>query len=317
MTAWSRLGWLLRWELAQAIRGKATPAAVTLVSLGSAGLVGLGIFALSQWSPFPDTTFDGGFRSDTNNGLAQLLGEHRGGIAFLVVLTWLLLISAAVGPALAAAAIVRERRSGRLDRILTEACRADVVVGAKFLAVLVPLALILLTAVPSVSFAWLIGGVTAGDALADSAVLLATVLLLAALSSLAATVATTEVSALLTSYGLIGILLLGPWVAGLGLTAAGFAAVGNALITVDPLIALVGGQSQFAASLVPLLPPALPPVRIAWTLGKASLPVWTVDVAAYVLLAAAVIWVMTVLLEPLHPLKTRSLRLGRSPQAAR
>ena len=148
---------LIRWELVQAVRGLAPHLAITFASLASLGLVAGGVFLLEQWSPFPATPF--GTRVDTanTNEVISLLGEYRGGGAFVIIMAWLVLLAAMIGPAFMAGAIVRDRRSGRLDRVLTDASRSDAVALAKLLAGLIPLGIVLLGVGPSASFAWLIG----------------------------------------------------------------------------------------------------------------------------------------------------------------
>lgn len=299
---------LVRWELVQAIRGLGPHLAVTLVSLASVGLVGVGIFLMDLWSPFP--TSSNVFRAESSNGpqLSALLGEHRGGIAFLVILVWLLVIAALVGPAFSAGAIVRDRRSGRLDRVLTDASRADVVALAKLLAGLIPLAMVLAGGGPSASFAWLIGGLATQEALAGVAVLLVAVVLVAAVGLFCSALVTTEVTALVTSYFVILTLFFAPLAAGVGLALAGFRATATSILAFDPFIALLSVQSPLAIGIVRTLLPDWPGLRLSWMIGRTRVPVWAADILLYALIAAVLVWLTSVLIEPLHPLKTWRLR---------
>lgn len=307
---------LVRWELTQAVRGLGPHLAVTLVSLASVGLVSVGIFLMDLWSPFPSTSSTA-FRTDNSNGaqFSALLGEHRGGIAFAIILIWLLVLAALVGPAFSAGALVRDRRTGRLDRVLVDASRADVVALAKLLAGLVPLAIVLAGGGPSASFAWLIGGLATQEAVASVAVLLVALVLIVAIGLVCSALATTEVSALVASYFFIGLILFGPLVTGAGLALAGFRSVATTVLAFDPFVALLSVQSPLAVGLVRTLLPNWPSLRLAWVIGKTRIPVWAADVLLYALIAAALVWVTSVLIEPLHPLKT--WRLRRSQGAPR
>jgi hypothetical protein len=309
-----RLFALLRWELVQNARGLAPHATATIVSFGSAALVGAGIIVLSLWSPFPTATVSNGFRTDTSNtpALLPILGEFRGGIAFGVLLAWLLLIATAVGPALAVGTLVRDRQTGRLDRILSDASRADVVAVAKLLAALIPLTLILLTAGPSMSFAWLVGGLASRAALASVGVLLVAIVLIAAIGLFCSAIAGTEVAAILASYLLVASFLFGPLVLGLGLAAAGLRSVGNVVVALDPFVALFSGQPELASKLSDLIPSEWPVPPLTWVVADQTVPVWFVSVLVYAIVAAALVWLTSVLLEPLHPVKTWRLRQARS-----
>lgn len=300
---------LIRWELVQTIRGLGTYVAVTLTSLASVGLIGVGIFLLDLWSPFP-TTFGAGFRADSSSAgqLTSLLGEHRGGIAFLAFLIWLSLIAALIGPAFSAGAIVRDRRTGRLDRVLIDASRADAVALAKLLAGLVPLAIVLAAAGPSTSFAWLIGGLATREAIASVAVLLVVMVLIAAIGLACSAVAATEVTALIGSYFVIGALFVGPLVAGVGLALAGFRSAATAVLSIDPLVALLSVQTSLAIGLTRTVLSELPILRLSWVVGRTRVPIWAVDILGYALLAVVLVWLTSVLIEPLHPVKTWRLR---------
>jgi len=304
-----RLLSLVRWELVLTVRGLATHLAVTLMSLASVGLVGVGIFGLNLWSPFP-TGQSIGFRPDAAGTpqLSSLLGAHRGGVAFLVLLLWLLLVATLVGPAFGAGAIVRDRRSGRLDRVLADASRADAVAIAKLLASLIPLGIVLAAGGPSTSFAWLIGGLATREAMAGVAVLLVAAVLVAAIGLVCSAIATTEVGALVASYFVIGGLFLGPLVAGVGLALAGSRTAAVSVVSFDPLVALLSVQTSLTVGLTRALLVDWPNPRLFWLVGRVRVPVWAADVLVYALLAAALVWLTSVVIEPLHPIKTWRLR---------
>jgi hypothetical protein len=301
---------LIRWELVQAARGLAPHLALTIVSLFSAGLVGVGIVVMSLWSPFTQTTpaFPG--RPDSSNApsLLAILGEYRGGATFLIFLAGVLAVGTILGPALSAGPVVRERQSGRVERLLTDASRSDVLALAKLLATLVPLGLIVLAAAPSLSFAWLVGGLPMPDAIASAAVVVGTLLLIAAVGLLAAALATSEVIAVLASYCLAAGVLLGPFLAALGLALAGKRALADGVASLDPFVALLLAQPTLAERLVKLAPAPLPAPPTAWLIGRLLVPVWAADVALDLLLAAALVWLVGVALDPLHPIKTWRLR---------
>jgi hypothetical protein len=300
---------LFRWELTQAVRGLGPHLALTLVSLASVGLVGAGIFVMDLWSPFPSTP-SSVFRTDSSTvpQLSAVVGEHRGGIAFLIMLIWLLILAGLIGPAFSAGALVRDRRTGRLDRVLVDTSRAEAVALAKLLAGLVPLALVLAGGGPSASFAWLVGGLATQEAIAGVAVLLVVLVLIVAIGLLCSALATTEVSALVTSYFVIGLILFGPLVAGAGLALAGFRGIATTVLAFNPFVALLSVQSPLAAGLIRTLLPDWPGLRLVWVVGRTRIPVWAADILLYALVATALVWATSVLIEPLHPLKTWRLR---------
>jgi hypothetical protein len=307
---------LLRWELIGAMRGSSAFAAVTFASLFSAGLVGAGIVALSLWSPFTVSapTFPGRADPTTTPGIVPIIGEFRGGVAFLILVAWVVLLAAAMAPALLAGIVVRDRRTGRLDLVLTDASRADVVAVAKLLAALIPLGMILLAVGPAISFAWLVGGLASADALASVAIVLVTVVVIATIGLVCAAVTSTEVAAVLTSYFFVAIFLFGPLLAGAGFALVGSAAVANTLITLDPFVALLSAQSGLADGLFHLLPSDWPLPGLTLSVGHATFHAWVANVALYAIIAFALTSLTGVILEPLHPLKTWRLRHIRLPR---
>jgi hypothetical protein len=309
---------LIRWELVQMARGGAPHAALTAVALLSAALVGGGIVVMSLWSPFSASTpsFPGRIDPNSSSSVLPILGEYRGGATLLVLMYFLIFLGCALAPALSAGPVVRDRRSGRLDRVLTDASRADVVVLAKLLAALVPLVLIVLAAAPSLSFAWLVGGLARSDAVSCVAVVLGALVLATAIGLLCATLATTEVTALLTSYALVTFFLIGPLLASVGLALAGLHVAANVVASLDPLVGLTIAQPDLASKLFHLLPADWPAPPTIWTVGTVWAPAWIGDVVAYLALSAGLVWLAGVALEPFHPLKTWRLRRATRPASA-
>lgn len=299
---------LARWELVQTARGAAPHLALTLTAFASAGLVGVGIILLNDWSPFPSASNVFRFGTPSASPLMTVVGEYRGGIIFLGLLVWLLALAALAGPAFSAGAIVRDRRSGRLDRVLTDAHRAEVVAVAKLVTGLIPLGIVLATCGPSVSFAWLLGGLATPDALASIGVLLAAAVLVAATGLVCSALATSEVTALVASYLALGGLFLGPLVTGAALILAGSRAAATTILSVDPFIALLSVQGSLTSALTRRLLSDGPSLRLTWAVGHARVPVWTADIVLYALVAVALVWLTSVAIEPLHPIKTWRLR---------
>jgi hypothetical protein len=300
------------------------------VALTSAALVATGIASLSLWSPLSSPSGQTFFvRTDATPppSLLPIVGEFRGSVAFLLILFWLLFVAITTGPAYAASAVVAERRSGRLDRAVAEASRAGVVARAKLLAVLVPLGMTVLVAGPASSFAWLVGGMATRDAVASVAVLLAAIVLIAAVGLLCAACATSEVAALLSSYVLLGLFVVGPLVVAGALVVAGLPELAAIVVLLDPLVALLAAHGPFLEGLLKLAPTGLPTPPLSWKpsphlgllhhLSLPAVPIWAIDVAAYLLLAALLVWLTGVVLEPLHPLKTWRLRRAQpAPRVA-
>jgi ABC-type transport system involved in multi-copper enzyme maturation permease subunit len=301
---------LLRWELIASARGTATHVGTTFVALATAGIVGAGIVVLNLWSPFSQITPTFPGRSDPGaaGGLTPIIGEFRGGVAFAIALVWLLLIAGVAGPALAAGSIVRERASGRIDRLLTDAGRADVVALTKFIGALVPLGLILMTIAPSTSFAWLLGGLPLVQAGASLAVILAAVVFFAAIGLFSAAISTTEIAALLASGLAIVVVLFGPFIAAEGLNVANHRPAADVVISADPFVALLSAQPQLAERLIRLATTDLPTPQPALAIGRASVPYWAADTGLFVIATVVLVWLASIALEPLHPLKTWRLR---------
>lgn len=303
---------LLRWELVQTTRGLAPHAAVITTSLASAGLVASGMLVISKWSPFtPTQSF--GFRPPQQSQFMSLVGEHRGDVAFLVILTWVLLIASLVGPAFTAGSIVRDRHSGRLDRLLLDASRSELVAIVKFLVALIPLGLVVATVGPSASFAWLTGGLPTGEAIVQVVILILALGLVCAIGLVASALATTEVTALIVSFLATMTIFWGPILGGIGLFVSGHTAVGESILSFSPTAALFSVESELATSFAHSAPRAWPRPRLAWDIGTLVVPVWLVDALLYAAIAVALVWLTSVLIDPLHPLRTR---LTRRPDAS-
>jgi ABC-type transport system involved in multi-copper enzyme maturation permease subunit len=308
---------LLRWELAGTMRGTATFASLTVVALASAVIVAVGIATFSLWAPFSaiTPTFPG--RTDPTNAptLLPIVGEFRGGVAFYLILLWVIVIASMLAPALSAGVVVRDRRSGRLDRLLTDIARADVLAAVKWLAALIPLGLILLAAAPAVSFAWLVGGLDPQEALESVVVIAGTGCILAAIAVLCSALARTEVVAMLISYIVVGGFLLGPFILAVVLAVVGLHPEATAVIGFTPIVALLSAQGELTDKLSKLLPTDWPRLPAALAIGDSSAPVWQVDVVSYLIIALILIWLTAIVIEPLHPLKTWRLRTagGRGP----
>lgn len=303
-----RLVTMLHWDLVQIARGEAAHVAFAVAALASAGLVGLGIVILRIWSPFTLVPTFVGRAEPSGTTLSSILGQYRGGFAFLIVMLWLLLLATAVGPAFTAAAIVRDRRAGRLDRVLLDTGRADLVVLGKLFSGLLPLLLVLLVAAPAISFAWMIGGIAKFDAIAEAVTLVLLVVLVAAIGVFASALARTETVAILASYCAVGAVFWAPLLGAVLLTASGREGLASVVASLNPIFALLAGQPELTRNLVHLAPTNVATPPIVWTLHhpiSLTAPVWAVDAAFYAVLAAGLVWLSSVALEPLHPLKTR------------
>ena len=302
---------LLRWELVQTMRGAAPHLAITFAAITSAILAAIGIASISRWSPLtPNDTATGLFRAarPASSQLASLAGEYRGGITYLIIITWMLLVAAFVGPAFSAGTVVRDRQTGRLARLLTDAARADVVAVVKLLAALIPLGLVLAAILPTASFAWLLGGLLGRDAVLGAAILILAVIAVVAIGLLCSALATTEAAALLSSYLAVGAFLFGPLLIGLGLSVTGLSTAASAVISFAPLVAILSAESSLAHGYSQTMAGAWPMPRFSWEIGKLSVPAWAADAVIYIVLAVALVWLTSVVIEPLHPLKTRQLR---------
>jgi hypothetical protein len=118
---------------------------------------------------------------------------------------------------------------------------------------------------------------------------------------------------MLVSYLVVGSFLLGPIVLGIVFAVVGLRPLASGLIGFSPLIAVLSSQSDLTDKLSKLLPSDWPTPPANWVYGNASAPAWQVDLLGYALIALLAIWLTTVVLEPLHPLKTwRLRRAGRA-----
>jgi len=175
------------------------------------------------------------------------------------------------------------------------------------------LSIVLAAAGPSTSFAWLIGGLATQEAIASIAVLVSIVVLVAAVGLACSAVATTEVAALIGSYFVIGGIVLGPLLAGVGLALAGFRSTAAIVFAFDPFVALLSVQTRLSLGLTRTLLADWSPLRVSWTIGRTRVPVWAGDVLLYALIAVGLVWLTSVLIEPLHPVKTWRLRRAHRP----
>jgi len=310
-----RLLALLRWELVQTTRGAAPHIAITFAAISSAVLAAIGVAALSRWSPLTSGDASLGlFRTvrPASSPLASLAGEYRGGITYLIIITWMLLVAAFVGPAFSAGTLVRDRQTGRLARLLTDAARADVVAVVKLLATLIPLGLVLAAILPTASFAWLLGGLLGREAVLGAAILILVVVSVVAIGLLCSALATTEAAALLSSYLAVGGFLFGPILVGLGLSVTGLSAAASTVMSFTPFVAIFSAESSLAHSYSQTMAGQWPMPRFGWEIGKLFVPAWAADALLYAVLAATLVWLTSVVIEPLHPLKTRQLRQSAS-----
>jgi len=310
---------LLHWELVQTTRGLAPHVAITFAAFISTALAALGVASLSRWSPLTSTDTASNFFRVTrppSSHLASLAGEYRGAITYLIIVCWMLLIAAFIGPAFSAGTVVRDRQSGRLARLLTDAARADVVTLVKLLTALIPLSLVLVAILPTASFAWLLGGLLGREAVFAALILVVVIVLVVAIGLLCSALATTEASALLVSYLAVGSFLFGPLVVGLGLSAIGLSGTASIVLSFAPLVAVLSAESSLAKGYSQSMVGEWPVPRMSWEIGKLTVPAWTADAVVYLILAIILVWLTSVVIEPLHPFKTRLLRQSQLCQPA-
>ncbi|HLZ09441.1 MAG TPA: hypothetical protein VKT80_12675, partial [Chloroflexota bacterium] len=120
--------------------------------------------------------------------------------------------------------------------------------------------------------------------------------------------ARTEVVAMLVSYLVVGGFLLGPVMIGIVLAVVGLRAQASALIGFSPLVAVLSSQTDLVDKLSKLVPSDWPIPPAIWTFGNASATALQVNLVGYALISLFAVWLTTVVIEPLHPLKTWRLR---------
>jgi ABC-type transport system involved in multi-copper enzyme maturation permease subunit len=302
---------VLKKELQVWLRRPATFGLYTLMVLATGGIVVLGTATvLSQGvGPVP-ALFSTGVTS--TSGVNALLTAYRALWLFLVGALCLLLAASMVAPAIASAAFQGEREAGTYDLLLATGVSPLALVLGKLGGAAAFVLLLLGTALPVFAAAWLFGGVTPTEAGPALLVVGMSVLLFAALGVFFSTFVPSSLAAALYAYLVINLMTLGT--AAIYLVAASVR-MGDTvapLVYLNPYLAVLAASDplrQDLSGLLPLSQRALLPAPPQQVLGMSlTLPHWAATSGLYALASVALIAASAIILDPLHPLKTRRVR---------
>ncbi|SRR5579884_500158 len=302
-------------ELQVWLRRPATFGLYTLLVLTTGGVVVLGTATvLAQGvGPVPALFSTG---ATATSGLTALVSSYRAMWLFLVGAICLLLASSLVAPAVASAAIQGEREAGTFDLLLASGMSPSAVALGKLFGATVFVLLLLGTALPVFAASWLFGGVSLQEAGPALLVVIASVVLFASLGLFFSTFIPSSLAAALYAYLIVNTLTLGT--AALYLVAASvrLGDTFGVLVYLNPYLALLSASEslrQDVVSLLPLSERGLLPGPAQQVFGLlVALPHWATTVALYAVASLVLVYLSGVVLDPMHPLKTRGLRAPRS-----
>jgi len=244
-------------------------------------------------------------------GFVAALLAWRGPALFLLLAAWLALLTAFVAPATGARALTADRGDATLDMLVASGVPAGGLVLGKWLGATLQVALVLLSGAPAFALAWLFGGVGPSVVALTACLLLAHAGLLVAMGMLAAALVGGELLPTAAGAFLASLLFFATasaFVVGVANGETSFVRLGVA----NPLLALAAANPEFAEALAKAaaVPVGALPVHPTATLTGRALgaPLPVLSAALYAALAALVLPLVALNLDPYHPLKTARLR---------
>lgn len=252
----------------------------------------------------------GATAAPTPSNLLTALVAWRGPGLFLIMASWLALLSAFVAPAAGARTVTAERADNTIELLVGSGVHPFAIVAGKWLGACLQVGLVLLGGAPAFALAWLFGGVGPSTILLTVGLLAAHAAMLVAVGMLAAALMRGEL--LPTALGafaasLLFFATLVAFVAGMANGAPLLARIGVA----NPLLALAAANGELAEALSRSVGlPGTLPLHLSGTLfGRdVSAPLTLVAGLVYGALALFCLPPTATLLEPYHRAKTARLR---------
>jgi ABC-type transport system involved in multi-copper enzyme maturation permease subunit len=218
-----------------------------------------------------------------------------------------LLAAAVVAPTVTASAFAAERERGTMDLLLLQGPSAGRVVFGKVLAGFIFCLFVLGVSIPLFPAAWSFGGVTGDQVLTMASVVFVSTFLFCALGVFFGALTRSALQAAYLAQAVAFFLIFGTL--GLHLAASAFGAgdLFRPLLWLNPYVALLSSASAATDAVAR----AAPSFRLLGTLAQVTwipglaLPAWILACALWSMLAAALVLVTGVVVDPCHPLKTR------------
>jgi ABC-type transport system involved in multi-copper enzyme maturation permease subunit len=207
-----------------------------------------------------------------------------------------------------ASAFAAERERGTLDLLLLQGPGTLRLVLGKVLAGFLFSLLVLGVSIPLFPAAWSFGGVQPEQGLTLVSVVLISTLLFCALGVFFGALVRSALQAVFLTQAVAFFFLFGTLGLHLAASAMGGSDLFKPLLWLNPFLALLsaGGPAIDAVGrqVPPLYRVAISLPQASWIPGLA-LPAWIVACALWSMLAAALVLVTSVVVDPCHPLKTR------------
>jgi hypothetical protein len=188
-------------------------------------------------------------------------------------------------------------------------------VWGKLAGAVVFVLLLLGTALPVFAAAWLFGGVGLAEAGPTLLVVVASVLLFGSLGLFFSTFVPSSLAAALYAYLVVAGLSVGTVAVFLVAASLRLGDVAAPLVYLNPYLAVFAASESLRQDVVGLLPLSqrgLLPAPSQQVFGvMLTIPHWAATTALYLLGSAVLVLASAVVLDPLHPLKTRRLRSAR------
>jgi ABC-type transport system involved in multi-copper enzyme maturation permease subunit len=286
------------------LRGRLTFAAFTLLVL----LVSLLVFLLGLLILAPDANAAPALFSTTSTTTSNILVANRAIFLFGAVGLCVILAAAVVAPTVAASAFATERERGTLDLLLLQGPDPVRIVLGKVLAALIFSLLLLAVGAPFFAPAWSFGGVQPDQVIALLTILCTATLFFCALGVFFGALLQRPLQAALFAQGVALFLLFGT----LGLVMA-FLQLGSndslkPLLWLNPFLALLSGGGSATEAFARAAPAAYRSVLALpaqnWAPGV-LVPAWVIGSLSWTILAIALVIGSSIVIEPMHPLKSR------------
>lgn len=298
------IGALVVKEFQTWLRGRLTFAIFSLLVASVSVLVMLlGLLILA-----PDANAAPSLFSTTSTTSVNLMVANRSLFLFGASGLCVLLAAGVVAPAVAASAFAGERERGTLDLLLLQGPSTMLTVLGKIFAAVLFSLMVLLIATPLFAPAWSFGGVLPEHIMAFAIVLLTCTLLFSALGVFFGALLPRALPAALFAQGVALFLLFGTLGLHLALVSLASSDSLRPILWANPFVTLLSAGGPVTEAFARQAPQAyrnsLALPAVTWVPGL-TLPAWAVGSLLWSLLAALLVAVTSVVIDPCHALKVR------------
>lgn len=236
--------------------------------------------------------------------LPGLIARNRATVLFFSVAIGALLTVSLVAPAVAASAIQSEKERGTMDLLLSTGLSPLSIVLGKTLTALSFVLVLIATALPAFAPAWTFGGVGFREIGLAALIIVATALLMVAVSVFFSAIASSSLAAAMYAYCIAW--LVGPGIVSLYLIASAFNAGDwlRPLLYFDPLLAMLSVPEALGEQAAPFLPSNIkgllvqPPLELGGRSHK--FPLWAGTLVLYSMISLLLLLAAAARCEPLR-----------------